>query len=86
MLDSIIESDDESLKQYYGVANKELENADESRKQFYTFVESVRADYSKCLDSPNMTPEMLMEILEHEIELVRMADKKIVKLENKRWK
>lgn len=76
MLDSIIESDDESLKQYFDVANKELDNADESRKQFYSFVESVRSDYSKCLDNPNMTPEQQMEILEREMELVKIADKK----------
>ena len=76
MLDSIIESDDASQKQYYDVANKELDNADESRKQFYGLVESVHADCSKCLDNPDMTSEMKIEILEREIELIRMADKK----------
>lgn len=37
MLDSIISSDDESLKQYFTIANKEMDNADERRQQFYDF-------------------------------------------------
>lgn len=40
------------------------------------FIESVRSDYSKCLDNPEMTPEIRMEILEREMELVKFADKK----------
>lgn len=76
MLDSIIESDDASLKQYFEIANKEMDNANESRKQYYSFVEQVRADYSKCLDNPNLPTEMLMEILNREAELVKMANEK----------
>lgn len=76
MIDSIVDSDDESLKTYYSVANKEMDSASDSRKQFYNFVKQVQSDYSKCLDNPNLSPEMLMEILNREAELVKMANEK----------
>lgn len=76
MLDSIVESDDESIKEYYAVANKEMDSAADSRKQFYDFVKQVQADCSKLLDNPNLSPEMIMEILNRESELVKMANEK----------
>lgn len=76
ILDSIIQSDDESLRQYFDLASKEIDNASDSRKQFYTLVESVRSDYSKCLDNPDITPEMQMEILQREMELIKFAEQK----------
>lgn len=76
MLDSIIESDDESLKEYYNIANKEMDSASDSRKQIYDFVKQVQLDYSKCLDNPNLSPEMLMEILNSERELIKIAIEK----------
>ena len=76
MIDSIVDSDDESLKGYYSIANKEMDSASESRKQFYNFVQQVQLDYRKCLDNPKLSPEMLMEILNREAELVKMANEK----------
>lgn len=76
MLDSIVESDDVSIKEYYAVANKEMDSATESRKQFYDFVKQVQADCSKLLDNPNLSPEMIMEILNRESELVKMVNEK----------
>ena len=76
MLDSIVESDDDSIKEYCAVANKEMDSAADSRKQFYDFVKQVQADYSKLLDNPNLSPEMIMEILKGESELVKMANEK----------
>ena len=76
MLDTIVSSDDASIKEYYGVANKEMEQAAESRKLFYDLVMQVRADCSKLLDNPNLQPEMLMEIMNREVELVKMANEK----------
>ena len=76
MLDSIVESDDDSIKEYYDFANKEMDSAADSRKQFYDFVKQVQADYSKLLDNPNLSPEMIMEILNRESELVKMANEK----------
>nr|WP_307989799.1 hypothetical protein [uncultured Niameybacter sp.] len=76
MLNSIVESDDDSIKEYYGVANKEMDSAADSRKQFYDFVKQVQADCSKLLDNPNLSPEMIMEILNRESELVKMANEK----------
>lgn len=76
MLDSIVESDDVSIKEYYAVANKEMDSATESRKQFYDFVKQVQADCSKLLDNPNLSSEMLMEIFNRESELVKMINEK----------
>lgn len=76
MLDTIVSSDDASIKEYYDIANKEMDSATESRKQFYDFVKQVQADYSKLLDNPNLSPEMIMEILNREAELVKMANEK----------
>lgn len=76
MLDTIVESDNESIKEYYSIANKEINSATESRKQFYDFAKQVQADYSKCLDNPNLSPEMRMEILNREAELVKIANEK----------
>lgn len=60
MLDTIVSSDDASIKEYYGVANKEMDQAADSRKQFYAFVKQVQADCSKLLDNPNLPPEMMV--------------------------
>lgn len=82
MIDSIIESDNESIKMYFDIANKEMDNASDSRKQFYDFAKQVQSDYSKCLDNPNLPPEMLMEILNRETELVKMAIEKDTEIRN----
>lgn len=76
MLDTIVSSDDASIKEYYGVANKEMDQAADSRKQFYDFVKQVQSDCSKLLDNPNLLSEMMMEILNRETELVKMANEK----------
>lgn len=57
MLDTIVSSDDASIKEYYGVANKEMDQAADSRKQFYDFVKQVQSDCSKLLDNPNLLPD-----------------------------
>ena len=76
MLDEIIGSDDNSINAYYGIANKEMDSAGDSRKQFYEFVKQVQADCSKLLDNPNLPPKMIMEILNREDELVKIANEK----------
>lgn len=76
MLDDIISSDDASIKEYYGIANKELDNASDSRKQFYDFAKQVQADYSKLLDNPDLPPETIMEILNRESELLNLVSQK----------
>ena len=82
MLDSLIESDDESLKAYYAVADKELDHEAERRGQFYELVKQVQADYSKCLDNPNLPPEAIAEILQKETELIKMAESKDTEISN----
>ena len=76
MLDSVISSDDSSVNQVYGILNKEMDNAATSRAEYISFAEKVHADCSKCLDNPDMTPEQQREILDREIEILRMVDKK----------
>ena len=53
MLDTIVSSDDASIKEYYGVANKEMDQAADSRKQFYDFVKQVQSDCCLLYTSPS---------------------------------
>lgn len=76
MLDSVISSDDSSVNQVYGILNKEMDHAAASRAEYISFAERVRADCSKCLDNPEMTPEQRREILDREREILWMIDKK----------
>lgn len=76
ILEEIISSDNSSIDEYYAVANKEMDSAIDSRKQFYDFVGQVQADCSKLLDNPNLPPESIMEILNREADLVKMANEK----------
>lgn len=72
----VLESDDESTSQVYGILNKELDGAGKSREEYLGFADKVRSDLSKCLDNPNLTPEEQKEIREQEMEVLRMVDKK----------
>lgn len=76
IINALAESDDKSLGEYYAIVNKEMDIASDSRKQFYEFVKQVQLDYSKCLDDPNLSPEMLIEILDREAELIKIANEK----------
>ena len=76
ILEKIVSSDDESTNQVYGILNKELESAGESRREYIEFADKVRADLSKCLDNPELTPEQQKEIRDQEMEILRMVDKK----------
>lgn len=76
ILDKIISSDDESTNQVYDILNKEIESFQESRKEYILFADKVRSDLSKCLDNPNLTPEQQNEIIDREMEILRMVDKK----------
>ena len=53
-----------------------MDSAADSRKQSYDFVKQVQADCSKLLDNSNLSPKMIMEILNRESELVKMANEK----------
>ncbi len=76
ILEKIVASDDESTNQVYAILNKEIDAADESRKEYIEFADKVRSDLSKCLDNPNLTPEQQKEIIDQEMEVLRMVDKK----------
>jgi flavin-dependent dehydrogenase len=76
ILEKIIASDDDSTNQVYGILNKEIESSHESRKEYIIFADKVRSDLSKCLDNPNLTPEQQKEIIDREMEIFHMVDKK----------
>ena len=76
ILEKIVASDDESTNQVYGILNKELEAAGDSRREYIEFADKVRADLSKCLDNPDLSPEQQKEIRDQEMEILRMVDKK----------
>lgn len=76
ILEKIIASDDESTNQVYGILNKELEGSHESRKEYIVFADKVRSDLSKCLNNPNLTPEQQKEIIDREMQILHMVDKK----------
>lgn len=76
IFEKIIASDDESTNQVYGILNKELEGSHESRREYIAFADKVRSDLSKCLDNPNLTPEQQKEIIDREMEILHVVDKK----------
>lgn len=82
ILGNIIDSDGESIKQVYAVIEKDMDTSADSRKQFYDFAEKVRADYSKCLDNPNLSYEETMKILEQEKDILKFAGDKDTEIRN----
>ena len=76
ILENIVSSDNESIKQVYAIADKDMDTAADSRKQFYDFAGKVHADLSKCLDNPNLTAEERKDILSQEIEILKVVGEK----------
>ncbi len=76
ILGDVIASDGESLKQFYAVADKDMDISAESRKQFYNFAERVHADLSKCLSDPDLTDKERKGILAQEIEILKAVSDK----------
>lgn len=76
MLGNIISSDDESKKQVYTMADKDMDTSADSRKQFYDFAGKVHADLSKCLDNPDLTAEERKDILAQEMEILKAVREK----------
>lgn len=76
ILGTIISSIDESIKQVYATADKELDFSADSRKQFYDFAETVHVDLSKYLDNPDLSAEEREAILEKEMEISKIVSQK----------
>ena len=76
ILGNIISSDDESIKQAYVIADKDMDTSADSRKQFYDFAGKVHADLSKCLDNPDLTAEERKDILAQEMEILKAVSEK----------
>lgn len=76
ILGNIISKDNESIKQVYAIAEKDMDTSAESRKQFYEFAEQVHADLSKCLDNQDLTAEERKVILAQEMEILKAVSEK----------
>lgn len=76
ILGNIISSDDESIKQVYAMADKDMDTSADSRKKFYDFAGKVHADLSKCLDNPDLTAEERKDILAQEMEILKAVREK----------
>ena len=76
ILGNIVSSYDESVKQVYTIADKDMDTSADSRKQFYEFAAKVHADLSKCLDNPDLSAEERKEILAQEMEILKSVSEK----------
>lgn len=76
ILGNIVSSDDDSLKQVYAVADKDMNTSADSRKQFLDLAERVRTDLSKCLDNPDLSPEERRNIYSQEMEILKFVSDK----------
>lgn len=83
MLDTVVASDDESVKQAYTTFDKEIDEAATSRKEYINLADKVRADLSKCLDHPNLNLEERRDIIEREMDILRMVDQKDSEIRDK---
>lgn len=76
MLEMIVASDDESIKQVYGILGKELDSVNETRKEYSRLASRGLDDLSKGLSDPDLSAEEKSKIREQELEVLRMVDKK----------
>lgn len=76
ILGNIVSSDDESVKQVYTIADKDMDTSADSRKQFYEFAGKVHTDLSKCLDNPDLSAEERKDILAQEMEILKAVSEK----------
>lgn len=76
IVETILESDDKSTQAVYSILDKSLDISDESRKEFYEYANKIHLDLSKCLNKDEMSFEQQKEILDRELEILKMIDKK----------
>ena len=81
-LSRVIESDDESLKGVFGIADKEIDNTADARKEYYEFANNIREDISKCLENPDLTPEERKELIDREMDILKAVDNKDTECRN----
>lgn len=73
---TVMESDDKSLEHVYQIIQSEHSLADKGRDDWFSLARDVRADIGKCLDNPNLSEDERREMLDREMKIVEMADKK----------
>jgi len=83
IVEKIVASDDESMNQVYNILNKELDNASENRREYFEYANILSADFSKCLDNPNLAPELIKDIIERQMEIFREVGKKDTEIREK---
>ncbi|WP_278463577.1 hypothetical protein [Thomasclavelia spiroformis] len=76
IVETIIESGDKSTEAVYSILDKNLDITDDSRKAFYEYANKIHSDLSKCLNKDEMPFEQRKEILDRELEILKMIDKK----------
>lgn len=76
ILGNIISSDDDSIKQVYATADKNLDVLADSRKQLFDYAEKVHADLSKCLDNKQLSTEERKFIYDKEMEIFKIVSEK----------
>ena len=73
VLTSVINSDDESNNEYYEILKKEVENNTERGTKFNDLAKQVLVDCGKVLDNPNLPPEAYNQVLNREIEVLKIT-------------
>lgn len=73
------------LKENQKSIDKVIDNNNKSLDNFYALCADVQADLSKCLDK-DISAEEREKILEREMEIVRMANKKDTESRDDNWK
>lgn len=68
------DSNDKSMDNVYQIFNKLLDNSQSRSVDDADLIKSVQTDLSKCLDKENISEETIKEILEKDIELVRLKN------------
>lgn len=80
MFKAILGYDTETVKEYFDIAGKEMENISERRNLVFDLAEKIRADFSKVLEDENLSTKEKLEILTKEQELIDMVSEQDLSL------
>lgn len=83
LLEKIVASDDKSINHIYTLFDKEIDNAHDSWNEYIAFADKVRIDLSMCLDKSDLSSDEQKEIIDREIEILRMVGEKDSEIRNK---
>ena len=75
-----------SLAEQKALAEKAINSSDKSSDHYFETSDHVLSDLSKCLDMENLSPEERKDILNREMEILRMAKEKDSETKEFDWK